>query len=182
VENKPGLQTKISELWKNFGFKKWVSWFLSESERCLLQPWPGSVCYQGQCLSLTFSSQSSLELLFQSRSSFPSPCSGLECKGVRQELRGEKLNCKLCSTDWRPNTRRHCSYVCVLAGILLLWTDTIAKATLIRTVFHWGWLRDSVHYHQGRNMAASRQAWCRRSWEFYIFIWRLLVEDWLPGS
>ena len=23
-------------------------------------------------------------------------------------------------------------------------------------------------------MAASRQAWCRRSWEFYIFIWRLL--------
>jgi len=23
--------------------------------------------------------------------------------------------------------------------------------------------RGSVHYHQGRNMAASRQAWCRRS-------------------
>jgi hypothetical protein len=22
--------------------------------------------------------------------------------------------------------------------------------------------RDSVHYYQGRNMAASRQAWCRR--------------------
>ena len=22
VENKPGLQTKVSELWKNFGFKK----------------------------------------------------------------------------------------------------------------------------------------------------------------
>ena len=31
-------------------------------------------------------------------------------------------------------------------------------------------------------MAASRQAWCWRSWEFYIFIWKLLVEDWLPGS
>ena len=25
-------------------------------------------------------------------------------------------------------------------------------------------------------MAASRQAWCRRSWEFYIFIWRLLAD------
>lgn len=25
AENKPGLQIKISELWKNFGFKKWVS-------------------------------------------------------------------------------------------------------------------------------------------------------------
>ena len=30
--------------------------------------------------------------------------------------------------------------------------------------------RGSVHYHQGGNMAASRQAWYRRSWEFYIFI------------
>jgi hypothetical protein len=37
-------------------------------------------------------------------------------------------------------------------------------------------------YHQGRSMAASRQAWCRRSWDFYIFIWRLLAEYWLPGS
>jgi len=42
--------------------------------------------------------------------------------------------------------------------------------------------RDSVHYHQGRNMAASRQAWCRQRWEFYIFIWRLLVENWPPGN
>jgi hypothetical protein len=32
--------------------------------------------------------------------------------------------------------------------------------------------RGSV-YCQGRRMAASRQAWCRRNWEFYIFIWRL---------
>jgi hypothetical protein len=31
-------------------------------------------------------------------------------------------------------------------------------------------------------MAASRKAWCRRSLEFYIFIWRLLAEYWLPGS
>jgi hypothetical protein len=30
-------------------------------------------------------------------------------------------------------------------------------------------------------MTASRQAWCRRSLEFYIFIWRLLAEHWLPG-
>jgi hypothetical protein len=30
--------------------------------------------------------------------------------------------------------------------------------------------RGSVQYHQGGNMTASRQAWCRRSGEFYIFI------------
>jgi hypothetical protein len=42
--------------------------------------------------------------------------------------------------------------------------------------------RGSVQYHQGRNMAASRQAWCRRSWEFDIFIWKLLAEFWHPGS
>jgi hypothetical protein len=41
--------------------------------------------------------------------------------------------------------------------------------------------RGSVHYHQGRNMAASRQPWYKRSREFYIFIWRLLAEYWLPG-
>jgi hypothetical protein len=31
---------------------------------------------------------------------------------------------------------------------------------------------------QERNMAISRQAWCRMSWEFYIFIWRLLAKYW----
>jgi hypothetical protein len=36
--------------------------------------------------------------------------------------------------------------------------------------------------YQGENMAASRQTWCRRSWETYIFIWRLLAEYWLLGS
>jgi hypothetical protein len=40
----------------------------------------------------------------------------------------------------------------------------------------------SIHYHQGVSMAASRQAWYRRSWEFYVFIQRLLVEDWLLGN
>jgi hypothetical protein len=39
--------------------------------------------------------------------------------------------------------------------------------------------RGLVHY-RGRSMTASRQAWCRRSWEFCIFIWRLPGEDWLP--
>jgi hypothetical protein len=29
---------------------------------------------------------------------------------------------------------------CVLVRILLLWTDTITKATLIRTTFNRGWL------------------------------------------
>jgi hypothetical protein len=42
--------------------------------------------------------------------------------------------------------------------------------------------RGSVHYHQGGSMAVSRQAWYRRSREFYVFIQRLLVEDWLPGN
>jgi len=40
----------------------------------------------------------------------------------------------------------------------------------------------SVHHYQGESMAVSRQAWCRKSWEFYIFIRRLLAEYWLPGS
>jgi len=42
--------------------------------------------------------------------------------------------------------------------------------------------RYSVHYCRGGRIAASRQAWCRWSCEFNIFIWRLLVEYWLPGS
>jgi hypothetical protein len=37
------------------------------------------------------------------------------------------------------------------------------ETALIRTIFNWGWNTDSVHYHQGRNMAASRQAWYRKS-------------------
>jgi hypothetical protein len=43
-------------------------------------------------------------------------------------------------------------------------------------------VRGSVHYHQGESMAASRQAWHRRSWEFYVFIQRLLVEDWFQAT
>ena len=39
-----------------------------------------------------------------------------------------------------------------------------------------------VHYHQGRSKAVSRQSWCRQSWKFNMFIWRLLVEYWLPSS
>jgi hypothetical protein len=47
----------------------------------------------------------------------------------------------------------------------------MTKATLIRTTLNWGWLAGgSVYYLQGRSMAASRQAWNRRSWEFYIVI------------
>jgi hypothetical protein len=41
-----------------------------------------------------------------------------------------------------------------------------------------GW----VQYHQVGNKAASRQVWYRRGWQFYIVIWRLLTEYWLPGS
>jgi hypothetical protein len=38
-------------------------------------------------------------------------------------------------------------------------------------MFNWGWLtgcRCSVHYHQRRNMTASRQPWCSRSQEFQL--------------
>jgi hypothetical protein len=31
-------------------------------------------------------------------------------------------------------------------------------------------------------VAAFRQAWCKRSWEFFMFIWKLLAEYWLQGS
>jgi hypothetical protein len=55
----------------------------------------------------------------------------------------------------------------------------MTKASLIKTTFNWAYrLRGSVHYHQGGSMAASRQAWHRQSWEFYVFIQRQLVEDW----
>jgi hypothetical protein len=38
--------------------------------------------------------------------------------------------------------------------------------------------RGSVHYHQGKNIAASRQAWHPRD-EFYI-VFQRQTEDWLP--
>ena len=50
-----------------------------------------------------------------------------------------------------------------LVRILLLFTDTMTKATLIRTAFNWGWFTGSVHYHQGRSIAVPRQAQGRRS-------------------
>jgi hypothetical protein len=72
----------------------------------------------------------------------------------------------------------------VLVRVLLLWTDTMTKASLIKKKnnIYLGLayrFRGSVHYHQRGSMAVSRQAWHRRSWEFYVFIQRLLVEDWL---
>jgi hypothetical protein len=42
--------------------------------------------------------------------------------------------------------------------------------------------RGSVHYHPGRNTAAPRQVWCRRSWGFNTLFWRQTGEDWLPGK
>jgi hypothetical protein len=55
----------------------------------------------------------------------------------------------------------------------------MTKAALIRT-FNWGWLTGSevqsiIIKLQVGSMAASRQAWCRRSREFYIIL-RLLAE------
>ena len=77
----------------------------------------------------------------------------------------------------------------VLVRVLLLWTNTMTKATLTKDNISLGLayrFRGLVHYHQGGNMAASRQAWARQAWarqgwELYIFTWRLL-GNWLPGS
>jgi hypothetical protein len=33
----------------------------------------------------------------------------------------------------------------------------MTKATLKRTTFNWGWLRGSVHYHEGGTMAGMVQ-------------------------
>jgi hypothetical protein len=57
--------------------------------------------------------------------------------------------------------------------VLLLWTDTMTKATIIKNNMSLELpyrFRGSVQYHQGRSREASRQAWCRRSCEFYTFI------------
>jgi hypothetical protein len=54
----------------------------------------------------------------------------------------------------------------VLVRDLLLETDTMTKASLIKDNILLGLayrFTGSVHYRQGRNMAASRQAWYRRS-------------------
>jgi hypothetical protein len=47
----------------------------------------------------------------------------------------------------------------------------MTKASLIKNNISLGLayrFRGSVHYHQGGSMAVSRQAWRRRSWEFYL--------------
>ena len=54
----------------------------------------------------------------------------------------------------------------VLVRVLLLSTDTMTKATLIRTTFNWGWLTGSEVQPviiMGGSMAVSRQEWHWRS-------------------
>ena len=54
----------------------------------------------------------------------------------------------------------------VCLRVLLLQTDTMTKATLMKDNIELGLayrFRGSVHSHQGRNMAASRQTWGMRS-------------------
>ena len=54
----------------------------------------------------------------------------------------------------------------IVLRVLLLLTDTMTKVKLIKNNILLGLayrFRGSVHYHQGGSMAASRQAWCRRS-------------------
>jgi hypothetical protein len=69
--------------------------------------------------------------------------------------------------------------------VLWLWIDIMTVASLIKDNISLGLaysFRGSVHYHQGKSMAVSRQALCRQSWEFYILFWRLLAEYWFPCS
>jgi hypothetical protein len=69
--------------------------------------------------------------------------------------------------------------------VLLLWTDTMTKeGGSYKDNISLGLanrFRGSVHYHQGRSMAASRRAWYKKSSELYILFQRE-TEDWLPGS
>jgi hypothetical protein len=71
---------------------------------------------------------------------------------------------KIKMTDSQKNHKY--GIVGVLVKVLLLCRDTMTKTTLIRTTFNWGWLTgsevQSIIIKAGRNMAASRQAWCRR--------------------
>ena len=53
------------------------------------------------------------------------------------------------------------------------------KAGLIKDLGLGYRVRGSVHY-QGRGMAMSRQAWCRRNGEFCTLFQKLL--DWFPGG
>ena len=67
----------------------------------------------------------------------------------------------------------------VLVRVLLLWTDTMTNTTLIRTTFNWDWITGSKVQSiiiQAGAWQTSRQAWSWRGWEFYIYIWGLLVE------
>ena len=61
-----------------------------------------------------------------------------------------------------------------------LWRGTVTKAT----TFNWGWVTGSevqpIIIKVG-SMAASKEAWCWRSWGFYILLWGE-PEDCLPGS
>ena len=61
--------------------------------------------------------------------------------------------------------RRKPVYKSDLVRVLLIGTDTMAKVTLIKDNIQQLGLayrfRGSACYHQGMNMAASRQAWCR---------------------
>jgi hypothetical protein len=58
-----------------------------------------------------------------------------------------------------------------VSGFVYLFIYLLTKAALYLGLAYM--FRYSVHYDQGSNMAASRQAWCRMNWEFYIFIWSL---------
>jgi hypothetical protein len=50
-----------------------------------------------------------------------------------------------------------CPLPYVLVRVLLLWTETMTKATLIRMAFIWFYrFRGSTHYHQDRSMSTSR--------------------------
>jgi hypothetical protein len=56
------------------------------------------------------------------------------------------------------------SLMCVLVRLLLLRTDTMTKATLIRTTFIWGWLVGSeIESIFIKAEHSNTHAWYRRS-------------------
>lgn len=94
---------------------------------------------------------------------------GLEYLGV-EELRGKE--------SWHALFENTTNDICL--RVLLLWKDTMTKATLGHT-FNLGCLtvsfRGLIHSHPGGKHVSSRQMWCWRNWEWHILIPRYPGED-----
>ena len=76
----------------------------------------------------------------------------------------------------------------VLVRLLLLWTDTMTKASLKKKKKNQHLIGPGLKIQRFSPLSSRWEHGSiqvgihRRSWEFYVFIQRLLVEDWLPGN